>query len=146
MVWDEKAGECVKIQDSRLDNDALYQAAREFAYAGQFNNALSALSAMDEGESDRVLTYLGFTHRKMGDHEAGLRYYDAAFAKNPDNILARSYMGQGFVEDGKLDLAKAELSEIRKASGSRHLGRVCAAHGYRNRTWPVTEPRPSNRC
>jgi len=117
MVWDEKAEECVKIQDSRLDNDTLYQTAREFAYAGQYNNALSALSAMDEGESDRVLTYFGFTHRKKGELEAALQYYRAALAKNPDNILARSYMGQGFVDDGKLDLAKAELSEIRKRQG-----------------------------
>ncbi len=36
---------------------------------------------------------------------------------NPDNLLARSYMGQALVEQGQVDLALAQLSEIRMRGG-----------------------------
>ena len=44
--------------------------------------------------------------------------YYGALATNPDNILVRSYMGQAYVEMGALNLAQAQLTEI-KARGGR---------------------------
>ena len=115
-VWDEKTKKCVDAQTGaetgQLDNDTLYQAARELAYAGRPDDALVVLSVMSEGQTDRVLTYMGFANRKAGRIEEGMNYYLAALEKNPDNILARSYMGQGLVEQGKIELAKAQLDEI----------------------------------
>ena len=67
---------------------------------------------MSEVQTDRVLTYMGFANRKAGRVEEGMKYYLAALEKNPDNILARSYMGQGLVEQGKIELAEAQLDEI----------------------------------
>ncbi|WP_208354527.1 tetratricopeptide repeat protein [Pseudaestuariivita rosea] len=116
-VWDEKSGSCVAPQESSLDDDTLYGAAREFAYAGQYENAQRALRAMSDQTEDRVLTYLGFTSRKMGNVQAGMTYYAAALEKNPDNHLARSYMGQAYVQAGQLDLARAQLTEIRARGG-----------------------------
>lgn len=117
LVWDEESKTCVAPQDARLDDDTLYEAAREFAYAGRFRHAQAALAAMSDQTEDRVLTYWGFTTRKLGDAEAGMAHYRAALAANPDNLLARSYMGQAFVEDGALAEARAELSEIRARGG-----------------------------
>ena len=65
----------------------------------------------------RLLTYLGFTHRKMGNASTGLAYYQKALAVNPNNLLARSYMGQGYVASGNIELASAQLTEIRTRGG-----------------------------
>ncbi|NSX55461.1 tetratricopeptide repeat protein [Parasulfitobacter algicola] len=117
MVWDEKTKSCVAPQESQLDDDVLYQAAREFAYAGQYDHSQAALRAMSDQNDDRVLTYMGFTTRKMGDVPAGMAYYNAALQVNPDNILARSYMGQAFVEAGQLGAAREQLKEIQARGG-----------------------------
>jgi tetratricopeptide (TPR) repeat protein len=117
MIWDEKTSACVAPQESLLDDETLYNAAREFAYAGQYNNALVALSAMTDPLDDRVLTYKGFAHRKAGDVDLGMAYYQQAIARNPDNLLARSYMGQAFVEQGNMSAAKSELVQIIQRGG-----------------------------
>ena len=49
---------------------------------------------------------------------ASRQFYLAALRIDPDHLLARSYMGQGMVEAGDLDGARAQLSQIR-ASGGR---------------------------
>ena len=116
-VWSEQAKKCVTAQDSRLEDDALYRAARELAYAGQYDNALVVLAAMSDPLDDRVLTYKGFVARKTGDIALGNAYYAQAIARNPDNLLARSYMGQGFVESGDLDAARTQLAQIRMRQG-----------------------------
>ena len=117
-VWDHEEGACVDVREGSLDDETLYQAAREFAHAGQFPHAIAALEAMTERRSDRVLTYMGFTLRKSGNPAQGMGYYSAALARNPDNLLARSYMGQGMVELGHLEGARAELAQIRARGGA----------------------------
>jgi tetratricopeptide (TPR) repeat protein len=118
QVWDEVKQACVDAQSGALDDDTLFDAARELAWAGRPQDALTVLSAMREGETDRVLTYLGFAHRKSGDLEAGLAAYDRALAQNPDNLLARSYFGQALVEMNEIELASAQLAEIRARGGA----------------------------
>jgi tetratricopeptide (TPR) repeat protein len=66
---------------------------------------------------DRVLTYKGFVHRNLGDKALAEEYYRAALERNPDNLLARSYMGQGYVTEGRVDEAYAQLLEIRERGG-----------------------------
>ena len=127
LIWDEKEKKCVKIQDSRLDDDALYKAARELAYAGRYGDTLTVLAKMSEGDTDRVLTYKGFATRKSGDVEAGMAFYAAAIEKNPDNLLVRSYMGQALVEQGNVELAEVQLAEIVARGGAG--------------TWPETSLR-----
>lgn len=117
-IWDEKAKKCAPAQESRFDDDTRYRAVRELAWSGQPERALLVLATMSEGDSDRVLTYKGFAHRKAGRLKVGLKHYARALDQNPDNILARSYLGQAYVEMNKLDLARAELSEIRARGGA----------------------------
>ena len=117
-VWDQKSGKCVDPKRSSLDADTLYGAVRELAYAGRLRDAQVVLAAMPDQASPRVLTYWGFTHRKLGHRELASQYYERAIASDPDNLLARSYMGQGFVEEGKLGLALTQWKEIRKRGGT----------------------------
>ena len=75
------------------------------------------LDAMSDAQDDRVLTYKGFAYRKMGEVELGMAYYRQAIAANPDNLLARSYIGQGLAEAGEMAAARAQLTEIRTRGG-----------------------------
>lgn len=118
LVWDPNEKKCVAPQESSLDDDGLYEAARELAYAGRLDDAQTVLSLMSDPEDDRVLTYMGFTNRKLGNMDAAMTFYRRALDKNPDNLLARSYMGQGHVTDGDLDLARAQLEEINARGGA----------------------------
>lgn len=117
-IWSEKKKRCVKPGNASLSDDALYGAVREYAYAGQYENAQTILTAMDDQSDDRVLTYWGFTHRKLGNVELGMAFYDRAVSINPDNLLARSYMGQAHVEAGDTYLAWVQLQEIRTRGGT----------------------------
>ncbi len=117
-VWDQKSGKCVNPKKSSLAPDTLYGAVRELAYAGRLREAQEVLAAMPDQASPRVLTYWGFTHRKLGDLELANQYYQRAIATDPGNLLARSYMGQGFVQEGKVGLALAQWKEIRKRGGT----------------------------
>lgn len=119
MVWADASETCVAPSAGLLSDDVLYRAAREFAHAGQFEHALGALAEMSDPSEDRVLTYLGFAHDENGSGEVGMAYYSQAIAQNPDNLLARSYMGQAYVKLGVLNMANEQLSEIRARGGAR---------------------------
>ncbi|OWU81507.1 hypothetical protein [Phaeobacter sp. 22II1-1F12B] len=117
QVWDDKTQSCVDPKESSLDTDTLYGAVRELAYAGRYTDAQAVLAQMPDQQDDRVLTYWGFTHRKLGDLETANMFYEQAIAANPDNMLARSYMAQGFVAEGRTDEAIAQWREIKARGG-----------------------------
>lgn len=128
FVWDEKAQKCKNPQDASLGDDTRFGAVRELAYAGRYDDALAVLAAMHEGNTDRVLTYLGFITRKSGDMAGGMAYYARALEVNPDNILARSYMGQAMVEQGDIASATRQLDEIRLRGGEGTWAEASLAH------------------
>ena len=116
-VWDEATKTCVNPKGAALDDDLLYDAVRELAYAGRYLDAQGVLAAMPDQQDDRVLTYWGFTSRKLGHDDLARAYYLKAIERNPDNILARSYMGQGMIESGDRDGAIDQWREIRARGG-----------------------------
>lgn len=117
-VWDAKTKACVNPKKSQLDQDTLMGAVRELAYAGRPGDAQGVLRLMKDQNDDLVLTYWGFTSRKMGKGDLARAYYIHALTRNPDNILARSYMGQGLVAQGRIDEAIIQLQEIRARGGT----------------------------
>ena len=118
QVWDKKTKTCVDPKDSSLDQDELMEAVRELAYAGRNEDAQGLLRQMHDQNDDLVLTYWGFTHRKLGRIELANAFYTRAIARNPDNILARSYMAQGFISEGRVDEAIAQWREIKARGGA----------------------------
>ena len=112
-VFDTKTKTCIASQSgSLLDEDRL-NAARYFAYAGDYDAANKALAALNAPGTADALTLRGFVARKMGDFETGMTYYTAALEQDPNHWQARSYMGQGMVADGNMVGAKEQLAEIR---------------------------------
>lgn len=131
QVWDPSQQKCVNPRGSALDQDTLYGAVRELAYAGRLRDAQAVLAAMADQEDDRVLTYWGFTHRKLGDRDLGMHYYRKAIARNPDNLLARSYMGQGHVEEGETAAAVTQWREIKARGGEGSWAEVSLREAIR---------------
>ncbi len=116
-IYDEKTKTCIPAQDSRFDDDIRYQAVRELAYAGAYLRARDVLETLDPDQS-RAPTYRGFLSRKLGHPEDALAHYFAALELDPDNILARSYLGEAYLEMGDRQAAERQLSQIRTRGGA----------------------------
>ena len=117
-IWDEEKGKCVKPQQGAMSDDALFKAARELAYDGQYENALQVLAVAEDPNDPRILNYKGFANRKAGRMAEGMAYYQAALAIDPNYILARSYMGQALVSEGDYLGARDQLLEIEARGGA----------------------------
>lgn len=117
FVYDKKSRTCTSTNGHRFDFETLYQEVRALSYDGRYSDAQDLLALMP-ADHDRTLTYMGFTNRKMGNADAAMEYYGLALARNPANVMARSYMGQGFVEDGNITAAIEQLREIRAHGGT----------------------------
>jgi tetratricopeptide (TPR) repeat protein len=109
---------CVKVESGILPDEDLYQQGRLLAKAGQYDWALQVLAASENQNDPRVLNYTGYSNRKAGRLEIGITYYRKALAINPDFVLAREYLGEGYVAAGRIDLAKLELNEIKTRAGT----------------------------
>jgi tetratricopeptide (TPR) repeat protein len=116
-VWDKKKKECVDPQKSGFNDTDLYKAARELAYAGQYENAIKILKLARNQDDPRILNYLGFANRKAGRVDLAMTYYRKAIAGDDNYLLARSYMGQALILDGDIEGARMQLVEIRDRGG-----------------------------
>lgn len=120
QVWDINEAVCVPITETGLvtDPEGLIGTVRELAYAGRLDDALALLARAPDQDDTRVQTYLGYAWRSKGDMARGLAHYGRALAADPDNLLARSYLGMAYLIDGKADDAMAQLVEIRARGGT----------------------------
>jgi tetratricopeptide (TPR) repeat protein len=117
QVWDLATESCMDPSQSTNDDSARLNDVRELAYEGYLQAALDVLDTLENPQAPLALTYYGFVHRSAGRIDVGMAYYQAALVANPDNLLARSYMGQGHVASGEMVLAQAQLTEIRMRGG-----------------------------
>ena len=118
-VWDIDEALCVPIAETGLVTDpaALIGTARELAYAGRHSDVLALLARAPDPEDTMVLTYRGYSTRSLGYMQRGLALYDRALAADPDNLLARAYMGMAYLILGAPHRAEAQLAEIRARGG-----------------------------
>ncbi|MGI9383786.1 MAG: tetratricopeptide repeat protein [Methyloligellaceae bacterium] len=137
-VWSEDKNKCVGLKSGALPDRQLYQQGWRLAKAGHYEKAIRVLAAVVDQTNPKVLNYLGYSHRKMGRLAEGVAYYKKALAIDPDYVLAREYLGEGYVAAGRLQLAKDQLTEIGKRCGThckayRQLAAVIS--GTRTETW-----------
>lgn len=117
-IWDKHKEKCVLPKKQSFNDNDRYDAVRELAYAERYDDALTVLASMTDQKESRVLTYYGFINRKTGRIEKGMEYYKQAITADPNNILVRSYMGQGHVQQGDLAQARIQLAQIRLRGGA----------------------------
>lgn len=109
LKYDKQKQMCVPDGEARAPTP--YETGRDLAAAGEYERALDILQSLDQGDA-MVLTMIGYSMRKMGNVEEGIAHYHRALAIEPDNVLTREYLGEGYVSMGRIDLAQAELDQI----------------------------------
>jgi tetratricopeptide (TPR) repeat protein len=113
----KKVATCVKASAGILPDDELYEQGRLLAKSGEYDWALEVLAAVENQNDPRVLNYTGYSNRKAGRLELGITYYNKALAIDPNFVLAREYLGEGYVAAGRIDLAQLQLTEIKVRCG-----------------------------
>ena len=117
-AWSEKTRKCEPLRSGALSDEDLARAGRQLAKDGHYQEALNVLETVANKDDAVVLTYLGYSHRKLGQVDLGISLYKKALDIDPENIDTREYLGEGYVTKGELDLAWLELSEIEKRCGT----------------------------
>jgi tetratricopeptide (TPR) repeat protein len=113
-AWDKRKSKCVKVKkSSNFTDENIYEVARNLAYETRYDEALVILRLAKDQSDPRILNYLGYSTRKSGDVKKGLTYYQAAIKADPNYTLARSYMGEAYLQLGDRSAAYAQLAEIK---------------------------------
>ncbi len=111
-VYNKKTKKCEE-KEAVLDQDSLFESGREFAYAGQYEQALAIFALAPNQLDPRVLNMKGFSYRKLGQIEKGMAHYKHSIALDPQYALVREYYGEALLQIGDLDAAKKQLSKIK---------------------------------
>ncbi len=123
-AWSKQQKKCMEQKSGLLSDEDLARAGRQLALDGDFHNAIKVLEMASNENDPAVLTYLGYSHRKLGNIDLGISLYKKALDIDPDNVRTREYLGEGYVSKGQLDLAWLELVEIEK-----RCGKTCVEYG-----------------
>ncbi len=118
QVYDPRKQTGVQAQSGVVDDETLAEYAYRLAKDGRYDEALATLDLLQDPNTAEALNYRGYATRQLGRVEEGIAYYQQAVALDPDYTLVREYLGEAYVTQGKLDLAKAELAEIEKRCGT----------------------------
>ncbi len=113
---------CVGSRQTAMPDRELFYAGYWLAKAGRYNEALAYLTRADV-KDEKILTYIGFATRKLGDVDGALPFYEAALELNPAYSVARAYLGEAYLTKGLPEKAVAELDEI-----ARRCGASCAEY------------------
>jgi tetratricopeptide (TPR) repeat protein len=89
------------------------------AAIGMINNAryadgLAALALAEAalGPNADILNYQGFASRRLGRNDAALAYYHEALALDPDHLGATEYLGELYLQLGRIDDARVQLARL----------------------------------
>ena len=84
--------------------------------AGQFTEAVTELKAALDKERDNadLWNLLGFSYRKMGDFDLAWDAYERALTLNPNHRGANEYLGELYLQQGQIDLARGQLEKLKQ--------------------------------
>ena len=102
LIFASAAGDHAYVEAVSLINEKRYDAALKSLDAAR----------LAFGPHPDVLTYQGFTHRKMGQYDVAEGYYKDALAIAPNHVGATEYYGELKVERGDIAGAKAMLAKL----------------------------------
>src|SRR3954447_9822068 len=118
----------------KLATDTRYKTVQAHIKAKEFSAAMPVLAKLqaDYPSEPDVFSLMGFRLRKSGRHDEALKLYGQALMLDPRHLGANEYLGELYVETGKLDLAKERLAVLEAACGksceeTQDLARAIAA-------------------
>lgn len=116
-VYDKASSQCVKQHSANITDENRTDYAYSLAKEGRYEEALQMLDTVKDQTDAEVLNYRGYATRKLGRVDEGISYYLKAVAADPKYALVREYLGEAYVLKGRVDLAEAQLSEIKGICG-----------------------------
>lgn len=118
QIYDRRTLRCVDQSSGIVDDDSLVAYAAALSRDERHQEALDVLDLMQNPETPVALNYRGYATRNLGRVDEGIGYYLQAVALDPEYTLVREYLGEAYLTQGRLDLAKAQLAEIEKRCGT----------------------------
>jgi len=116
-VWQGESQACIDAHSAALTDQDFYDEARALVDEGQYAASIDILHRIKKQEQPRVLNYIGYSTRKLGDVDKGLDYYHQALALDPNYLRAREYLGEGYLQKGDVASARDQLMEIAERCG-----------------------------
>ncbi|MFM9843123.1 MAG: tetratricopeptide repeat protein [Dongiaceae bacterium] len=85
--------------------------------AGKYAAAIKILEDIvdDNPKNADAWNLLGYSHRKLGDYDDALEYYEKALTLKPDHVGANEYLGELYLEMKDLPKAEERLAVLAKA-------------------------------
>ncbi|HEY2955290.1 MAG TPA: tetratricopeptide repeat protein [Candidatus Eisenbacteria bacterium] len=106
--------------------DEITKAKKDLEEGKEKNAAKKFKKALDRGE--RAVSFdakyheawnlVGYAARKLKDYDRALAAYEKCLALKPDYAPAREYLGEAYVELGKLDKAHEQLAWLERAAAA----------------------------
>ena len=94
--------------------DPNYAAAKQMIEYGKYAEAIPLLEkvvAVDQKNAD-AFNYLGYSNRKLGNHDDALTHYQTALKLEPRHRGANEYLGELYLTLGDLEKAEERLDVL----------------------------------
>ena len=112
----QKLAAC-KNRNRELSDDELFYAGYWLARKGDHALALHYLNQAENKSDPRILTYIGYSTRKLGRTDEAMGYYARALEMKPGYAVARAYLGEAYLEQGQPAKAAEQLALIELQAG-----------------------------
>ena len=118
QIYSQRSRRCVQVRSEILTDEAVTDYAFALAQAERFDEALEVLNMVRNPDTPKALNYRGYITRKLGRTDEGIGYYLKSVAMDPQYSHVREYLGEAYVSQGKLDLAREQLQVIQTLCGT----------------------------
>lgn len=96
-----------------------FKAAKQMIEAEQYVEAIAALEALNKLEDPRVLNWIAFSNRKLGNTDEAILLYTRALTIAPDFTPAHEYLGEAYIQANDIAKAKVQLATIEQLCGNQ---------------------------
>lgn len=98
-----------------LGRESDYQLVRKLIREQSYTAALDSLDRIrnDFPEEAEIFSLTGFALRKLGRLDEAFTFYKRALTLDPDHKGANEYLGELYVQIGRVDLAEERLRTLR---------------------------------
>jgi tetratricopeptide (TPR) repeat protein len=117
-VWEAESAACAELRPGVLPDRELTDYAYALVAANRYEEALVVLDLLEDPQTARALNCRGFAARKLGRLEESIGYYRRAIALAPRYTPVREYLGEAYLEQGRIDLAEEQLMILETLCGT----------------------------
>jgi Flp pilus assembly protein TadD len=102
--------------ESEESTNADWLAGKAAVEAKEWKTAAERLAkaATAEPQNADIQNWLGFSQRKLGNLDAAFAAYNEALRLNPSHKAAHEYIGEAYLQAGKVERAEKHLAELQR--------------------------------